>query len=137
MNRSDFRQIAVIRLKEARALLLSGHDSGAYYLSGYVVECGLKACIAKLTRRHDFPDKKTATDSFTHDLARLVKIAGLETVLQAETAIDASFRNSWWTVRDWTEESRYRTFQRREARDMYFAVAGRNHGILRWIRRHW
>jgi HEPN domain-containing protein len=137
VNRNDFKQLAVLRLKEARALLRDGHFSGAYYLTGYVVECGLKACLAKKTRRYDFPDKKTTVDSYTHDLNKLLKLAGLETELEAEATADPAFGDNWTIVKDWTEESRYQINSRRAAKAIYSAVAGRNHGILRWIRRHW
>src|SRR3712207_6924003 len=46
-----------LRLAEARALLDAGFPDGAYYLAGYGVECGLKACIARQTRQHDFPPR--------------------------------------------------------------------------------
>ncbi|HLF84399.1 MAG TPA: HEPN domain-containing protein [Blastocatellia bacterium] len=60
MNRNDLKLLAVTRLREAKVLLANGEYSGAYYLAGYVVECALKACIAKRTKRHDFPDRKIA-----------------------------------------------------------------------------
>ena len=44
---------------------------GAYYLAGYAIECALKACIAKATRRYDFPDRKKVDASHTHDLREL------------------------------------------------------------------
>lgn len=47
MNRSDFQDLAQIRLAEAAALLQAERFDGAYYLAGYAVECALKACIAK------------------------------------------------------------------------------------------
>ena len=50
MNRADFQKLAEIRLEEAATLLNAGKFDGAYYLSGYAVECGLKACIAKQTK---------------------------------------------------------------------------------------
>jgi HEPN domain-containing protein len=49
--------MAMVRLKEANVLLRLGLSDGAYYLAGYAVECALKACIAKGTRRYEFPDK--------------------------------------------------------------------------------
>jgi HEPN domain-containing protein len=58
VNRKDLQFLARARLTEARALLDAGHPDGAYYLAGYAVECALKACIAKATQRHEFPDKK-------------------------------------------------------------------------------
>jgi len=69
MNRSDFKKLAKVRLKDAQALLEKGCYSGAYYLAGYAVECGLKACIAKQTREFDFPpDRKVIDAVYIHDL---------------------------------------------------------------------
>jgi len=45
---------------------------GAYYLAGYAVECALKACIAKKTQRHEFPDKRRVDASHTHNLIQLL-----------------------------------------------------------------
>jgi HEPN domain-containing protein len=44
MNRDDFQQLADVRIAEAAVLLAQGNYDGAYYLAGYAVECGLKAC---------------------------------------------------------------------------------------------
>ena len=49
-----------LRLKEAAALLDLGLADGAFYLAGYAVECALKVCIAKSTRRGEFPDRDKA-----------------------------------------------------------------------------
>ena len=78
MNRTDLQQLANERVLDAEALLNLGRWSGAYYLAGYAIECGLKACIAKLTNQDDFPDKRFANDSFTHDIEKLVDLAGLK-----------------------------------------------------------
>jgi HEPN domain-containing protein len=56
MNRYDFQKLARIRLEEAKVLLRHGKYEGCYYLCGYAVEFALKACIAKMTERYDFPD---------------------------------------------------------------------------------
>jgi hypothetical protein len=77
MNRSNFIKLAELRLEEAKTLLDAEKFDGAYYLCGYVIECALKACIAKKTKRYDFPDKATVQDSYTHDLIKLIKISGL------------------------------------------------------------
>src|SRR5262249_32127022 len=55
--RSDFQQLADVRIDEAAVLLAQGKFDGAYYLAGYAVECGLKACIARLTSQDDYPPK--------------------------------------------------------------------------------
>ena len=76
MDRNDFQVLARIRLKEARALLSAGLFDGAYYLAGYAAECALKACIAKATRRYEFPDRARVSACHTHDVVELVKQAG-------------------------------------------------------------
>jgi HEPN domain-containing protein len=137
VNREGLQAIARVRLGDAQVLLRNGNYEGAFYLCGYVIECGLKACIAKQTRKYDFPDRRTVADSYTHDLARLVRIAGLEPELDQEMQRDAIFSRYWSVVRDWSEESRYQRPTEPEARDLYQAISDRHHGILRWIRRHW
>jgi HEPN domain-containing protein len=54
-HRFELRQLAEDRIADAAILLAGGRWSGAYYLAGYAVECGLKACVAKLTNQDDFP----------------------------------------------------------------------------------
>jgi hypothetical protein len=137
MNRNDLRRLARIRLKEARVLLEARCFDGAYYLCGYAVECALKACVAKKTRRYDFPDKKTVNDSYSHNLTSLVAVGGLKPLLLQEMNRDPAFALNWTVVSDWSEERRYRLNSEKEARDLYKAVTGRQHGVMRWIRQHW
>ena len=82
MNRSTFKTVSGIRLREARILLSSRQYSGAYYLGGHAVEFGLKACIVKQVRRTQFPDKQTVLDSYIHGLTKLVRVAGLGAALE-------------------------------------------------------
>jgi HEPN domain-containing protein len=77
MNRQDFRKLAFIRLKESKVLLDKRKYWGAYYLCGYALECGLKACISKKIKRSQFPDLKFVKESWVHDLNQLVKQAAL------------------------------------------------------------
>jgi hypothetical protein len=80
MDRRDFQELARLRVREATALMKLRLPDGAYYLAGYALECALKACIAKRTRRHEFPDKKRVEASYSHNLAQLVNEAGLRSV---------------------------------------------------------
>ena len=107
MDRRDLQALSRIRLKEAKALLGLGLNDGAYYLTGYAVECPLKACIAKDTRRHEFPDKKRVEASHTHDLKGLAKIANLEASRLDRVKGDEAFRRNWELVEEWSERSRY------------------------------
>ncbi|MGD0616750.1 MAG: hypothetical protein ABSB67_03725 [Bryobacteraceae bacterium] len=72
MDRRDFQRLATTRLREAGALMKHRLTDGAYYLAGYAVECALKACIAKKTQRHEFPDKRRVDASHTHNLIQLL-----------------------------------------------------------------
>jgi HEPN domain-containing protein len=137
MNRDDFRQIATIRLKEAKTLLSNGNYDGAYYLCGYVVECGLKACIAQKTNRYDFPDVETVKRSYTHKIVDLIGVAGLEQHLYNEIKRNKQFEVNWAVVKDWNEVSRYERQNRRKAHDLYSAIANRQNGVLKWIRQYW
>lgn len=133
MNRADLRRLAEIRIEEAAALLKVKKFCGAYYLAGYAVECGLKACIAKKTRRYEFPDKEYVNKTYTHDLEKLVDLAGLKTDLQTD-----SFRvSNWDIVKDWDEQARYQEKTAVEAKALYDAIAEPSHGILPWIKSHW
>lgn len=105
-TRREFQQLARMRLKDARVLMRGGNGEGAYYLTGLAVECAVKACIAKNTKRHDFPPNQSAIkDIYTHDLVKLIKAAGLQTVLETEASKNGAFNDSWAVVRVWNVES--------------------------------
>jgi hypothetical protein len=125
-----------MRLKDARTLMRSGNIEGSYYLTGLAVECAVKACIAKNTKRHDFPPSQSAIkDIYTHDLVRLIGAARLQGALDTERRKNASFNNKWDVVKDWSINSRY-AVGGLNARDLYRAVAGRN-GVMQWLRQRW
>jgi len=126
-----------MRIREARALLDDGHFSGAYYLAGYSLECALKACIAKGIQRYDFPDKNKINESYVHDPLKLVKTANLESVLNTATAADQQLATRWALVKNWSEQSRYKTYSQADATAMIEALTNVRHGVLRWIRQHW
>ena len=137
MNRKELQFLARTRLGEAKTLLDAGLPDGAYYLAGYAVECALKACIAKETKRHDFPDKKRVDSSHTHDLMELVKVAKLEPARLENAKKDPLFGNHWDLVLRWSERSRYGSHGSGKAQALVEAIGNRKHGVLAWIKRHW
>jgi HEPN domain-containing protein len=100
MNRTDLQEIALLRLEEAKILLASDRYSGAYYLSGYVIECALKACIARQVQQYDFPDKNMVNASYTHDLSKLMRTAGLENALDQYCKQNPDFELNWNVVQE-------------------------------------
>jgi len=138
VNRRDLQELARLRLVEAKLLLDNGCFDGAYYLSGYVVECALKACIARQTRLHDFPPKPNLVrDMYTHNLRDLVLRAELRDDLSDTIAACEIFERHWNAVRDWSEESRYVRTGGPVAHGLYTAIVDRRHGVMRWLRQHW
>jgi HEPN domain-containing protein len=83
-------------------------NDGAYYLAGYCLECALKACIAKATRRHDFPDKKTVVASHTHSIIELLKVAHLEKECSRARTAQCNLSRQLGYCISWSEDSRYR-----------------------------
>lgn len=136
MNRTELQALSRTRLREARSLFRAGLNDGAYYLAGYAVECALKACIAKDTKRHDFPDKKIVDASYTHNLTDLVRVAGLQPQLAASMEENRSLEVNWTVVKDWNEATRYERRTRQQAVELLRAISGQ-HGVLQWVRQHW
>jgi hypothetical protein len=114
-----------------------GLYDGTYYLAGYAVECALKACIAKYTRRHEFPDKKKVDLSHSHDLLQLVRVAGLEDEHRMRVSGDPDFETNWDVVKRWSEQSRYRRHLPESAHELLVAASDKRHGVMRWIKLHW
>ncbi len=138
MNRNHFRQLAEVRIEEASVLFAQGMYDGAYYLAGYAVECGLKACIAKLTNQEDFPPKpKFIYDYYSHEIEKLVKTAGLLAQRDADALADPILQRNWGFIKDWTEESRYERKTRAQAELLIAAITDATHGVLPWIRQYW
>jgi len=137
MNRSDFQQLAEDRILDAQALLAAQRWSAAYYLTGYAVECALKACIAKQTSQYDFPDKAFVQKCYTHKIDQLIQAAGLNVVVDAEIAADPSFDSNLRVVKDWNEDSRYEQLTQTEAERLFSAVTDITQGVLRCIKNHW
>lgn len=138
MNRSDFQSLATIRLRDAGVLLSNGCYDEAYYLLGYVIECALKACIAKLTNQYDFPDKEIVNRSYTHNLDALLNVSGLLPEFNKESAANPSFATNWGIVKDWKESARYETGKGAALASQYhLALTDVNNGVFQWLQKWW
>lgn len=138
MDRARFRQVAQSRLRDAKALAEARRYSGAYYLAGYSVECGLKACLSRQTRRSSFPTRqKGEDDPYTHDLAKLLRLSGLKSKHEAYLSANTNFQTYWNVVKDWKEDSRYARKSKSEALDLIKAVEDPIDGVMAWIVQYW
>jgi hypothetical protein len=139
VNRQEARQLADEWVIDAGLLLNAGRWHAAYYLAGYAVECGLKACVLAHIERTGiiFQDKRFAERCFTHDLAALVKAADLEAARGLDIAANRALELSWDTVFNWNVDRRYQAMSEADARSLYEAVTHHANGVLPWIRVRW
>ena len=140
MTRADWQQLAEERAKDAQALLAVSQWSGAYYLAGYAVECGLKSCV--LVRVVGAPeliflDRRFSDKCWTHDLEDLVELADLAAVRGAAVAANATLNLNWQFVFAWSEQDRYRMKTEVQARELVAAVTDPVNGVLSWIKGRW
>ncbi len=142
MDRKKLQGLAKTRLQDAKALIGRKRWSGAYYLCGYVVECALKACLLRHLGESGavFGDQqylKKLADCWTHDLVKLVSLAGLEADFGAARGANPALDVFWSTAKEWKETARYEEKTEREARALYEAVSHNPDGVFRWIRSRW
>ena len=136
VNRNELQSLAEARLADAKVLLKNRRYDRAYYLAGYAIECALKACIARRTKRHDFPNLELARKVWMHDLTQLREHAELSDIMKEEFKADRSLEDRWNIVRNWSESSRYATLGMERAKSMVAAV-GDERGVLAWLRKYW
>ncbi len=139
MNRADLQQLAELRIAEAHALLTLAvpMPDGAYYLAGYAVECGLKACIAKGYAAESWPEKSFVGDCHTHEIPKLIRLARLESAYAAAVAANPAIEANLNVVKDWSESSRYERHSPADAQKLYDAITETANGVLPWIKANW
>lgn len=94
-KRGELQVNAQAKLDDAMILLRRGRYSNAYYLAGYAVEIGLKACIAAQISAETIPDKAFIRNIFNHQFRVLVGLAGLAGSLKDEEDKDQAFAANW------------------------------------------
>jgi HEPN domain-containing protein len=137
LKRADLQAIAKSKLEDAILLVENKRFSSAYYLSGYAIEIGLKACIAKQFTADVIPDKNFVIEIYKHNLKQLVGVAGLTTALKQTEDRDQNFAANWALVAQWTPESRYEVTDPFTAQVMVAAINDANSGVFQWIKANW
>jgi HEPN domain-containing protein len=136
-SRQTLQKIATTKVDDAWFLFNNGRFSNAYYLAGYAIEIGLKACIVRQIVNDTMPDKKLILDAYTHDFERLVGAAGLRGELKAEQDRDGLFHTNWGIASQWDPASRYDVCEKSTAQFLVNAVVHPDHGVLQWIKKFW
>jgi hypothetical protein len=139
VNRQEARQLADEWVADAQLLLNAGRWHAAYYLTGYAVECGLKACVLARIERTGitFQEKRFAEQCLTHDLEALMRVADLQAVFGRDLAANPALRTNWGIVTRWSVDRRYQATSETDDRDLYQAVTDNANGVLPWIRVRW
>ena len=140
MNRTQWQQFAERWLVDAKHLLDNHRWSAAYYLAGYAVECGLKACVlvrVEATPEVIFEIRRFSEDCWTHNVMDLVKLAGLEAARLADMAANRVLGRNWLVVKEWNERARYKTTLHQKAKKLYAAITEMPNGVMPWIRNRW
>jgi hypothetical protein len=139
VNRTEARKFAEAWVLDAKTLLDAGRWHAAYYLVGYSVECGLKACVLAHIDNTGiiFQDKKYAEKCFTHDIEVLVKAANLEEARGLAIQSNPALGVNWQILKDWSVDIRYQEKDELDARRLYDAVTDATNGALPWIKVRW
>jgi HEPN domain-containing protein len=142
VDRKQLQNLARTRLKDARTLLGRKRWSAGHYLCGYVIECALKACLLRHLGESSavFGDPgylKKLFDCWTHDLVKLVNLAGLDAELGVACGANPALNHFWLVTKDWKETSRYEDRTEAEAKRLYEAVSHNPDGVFRWIQSRW
>lgn len=107
------------------------------------MECGLKACLLRYLGESGavFGDEKylkKLLECWTHDLVKLVNLAGLDETFGLARQANPVLEAFWAVAKDWKESSRYEDERpEAEARALYEAVSNNPDGVFRWIQSRW
>jgi HEPN domain-containing protein len=130
----QFRDLARLRLEEARALFDAGFYDGCAYLCGYAVELALKARICATLAVDEYPGKERLKGAFlTHYFDDLKLLAGLE---REPSDRQPALLANWSIASKWKPEWRYEpkgTYDREEAKKILDAVGSEPDGALVWL----
>lgn len=126
---STFKDLSEARIREAAVLFNEGLYNGAYYLAGYSIECALKAFYCK---QMQFPPKDVSR-LYNHNLNELSESCGLREELNNAMKDDKVLAASWGVASGWSEEARYKIWNKQKAEEILDAINNPQNGVLTWI----
>ena len=95
MTRSHFQQLSKLHMSHAEALLNAALFSGAYYISGYAVECALKTSAKIRISSIFIRIPRWFNKAWTHNFPNLIEVSGLKTEFDAERQQDSDLDVNW------------------------------------------
>src|SRR6185437_3984079 len=121
MTKQDWRDLAETRLTDAGVLLQNQRWAAVYYLAGYAVECGLKACVVDFVEKNPgiiYEKRGFSEACWTHKLSELIGVARLGAACDADGIRNPAFGQNWAEVIQWNESSRYVLVSELQARQL-------------------
>lgn len=137
ITKKDLEKLAEIRLEDANLLLRGGRSSSAYYLAGYAVELALKVCISKQMQSAVIPDRAFINDVYTHNLDKLLGLAGLLPQFENDRSHNLQLTANWAVATKWDERSRYEFWDPLSANALLVAISDPTNGVFQWVKKHW
>lgn len=137
ITKADLKTLSETRLADAGLLFSAGRYSAAYYLAGYTVELGLKACVAGVFQSNVIPDKSFVSAVYTHKLDELLALSGLKLTLKSDMGSSTELSAAWGVASKWNEASRYVMWDQFAAASMVDAVGNPTYGVLQWLKKYW
>lgn len=135
-SRSELKQLARIKLREAEHLYNGGHYDGCAYLCGYIVELALKARICRVLGVTEYPEHAFFK---THNLDTLKLLAGLKERFEGGKVSPQLLQN-WSIVSQWSPDLRYSppgTHSRAWVLQLLNAIRDPQEGVLTWLAKRW
>ena len=136
LPRTTLQRLATAKVEDARLLHDNRRYSNSYYLYGYGIELGLKACIARQMIAETVPDKAVLRGFLDHEIGKLIALAGLSEALKSERD-NPQFDIRWSIVSEWSVEVRYDMIDAVTATAMRDAIESPQHGVMRWLQQFW
>jgi hypothetical protein len=137
LKRTDLQALAQSKIDDAILLLQHKRFSNAYYLAGYAVEIGLKACIAKQYPPRLFPIKRYLQKYSATNFQRWSDWAGSQRLSKSSRIGTTTFAANWAIVGEWSPDARYETQDPAATQIMLAAVTTEQSGVLPWIKQYW
>ncbi len=129
--------MAQSKLDAGNALAKFRKWSNAYYLAGYTIELALKACVARQISADTLPEKRLINGVYTHEIDKLIGLAGLKVELKNRSDENSLFAANWAICSEWSPDVRYQDRTPTETTQLLNAISNNENGVLPWIKKYW